>query len=49
MRRAMDALIRGVFPMEKLVTHSIPLDELQQGFDMMLSGSDGYIKGVVVP
>ena len=49
MRRAMDALERGVFPMEKLVTHSFPLDEVQKGFETMLSSSGGYIKGVVTP
>ena len=49
MRRAMDALERGVFPMQKLVTHTFALDDIQQGFETMLSGSDGYIKGVVTP
>ena len=49
MRRAMDALERGVFPMQKLVTHSFPLDDIQQGFETMLSASEGYIKGVVIP
>ncbi|PIE32641.1 hypothetical protein CSA56_14710 [candidate division KSB3 bacterium] len=49
MRRAMDGLIRGVFPMDKVVTHSFPLDEIQQGFETMLSASEGYIKGVITP
>jgi threonine dehydrogenase-like Zn-dependent dehydrogenase len=49
MRRAMDALERGVFPMQKLVTHTFPLDDIQKGFEMMLSASEGYIKGVVIP
>ncbi len=49
MRRAMDALIRGVFPMEKVVTHAFPLENVQEGFDTMLSAREGYIKGVVTP
>jgi threonine dehydrogenase-like Zn-dependent dehydrogenase len=49
MKRAMDGLEQGVFPMEKLVTHSFPLDEVQKGFEMMFSAADGYIKGVVTP
>lgn len=49
MRRAMDALARGVFPMEKLVTHAFPLDDVQRGFETMLSAAEGYIKGVVTP
>ena len=49
MRRAMDALERGVFPMHKLVTHSFSLDDIQNGFEIMVNASDGYIKGVVTP
>jgi len=49
MRRAMDALERGVFPMDKLVTHSFPLHDVQKGFETMLTASEGYIKGVIVP
>ena len=49
MRRAMDALIRGVFPMDKVVTHSFPLENVQQGFETMLSATEGYIKGVITP
>ena len=49
MRRAMNALARGVFPMEKLVTHRFPLDNVQKGFETMLSASEGYIKGVITP
>ncbi len=49
MRRAMNALERGVFPMDKMVTHSFPLYEVQRGFETMLSASEGYIKGVITP
>ena len=49
MRRAMDALERGVFPMDKVVTHSFSLDDIQKGFETMLNASDGYIKGVITP
>ncbi len=49
MRRAMDALERGVFPMDKVVTHAFPLDDVQRGFETMLNASEGYIKGVITP
>lgn len=49
MRRAMDALARGVFPMDKLVTHTFALEDVQKGFEMMLGAAPGYIKGVVTP
>ncbi len=47
MRRGMDGLARGVFPMNRLVTHRFPLDQIQAGFETAISGADGYIKGVV--
>jgi len=47
-RRGMEALGRGVFPMEKLVTHRFPLSRVQQGLEAMVGGTPGYIKGVIV-
>ncbi len=49
MRRAMDGLARGVFPMHRLVTHRFPLDEIQTAFEIARAGADGYIKGVITP
>ena len=49
MRRALDSLDRGVFPMGKLVTHSFSLEEVQKGIELMINPSQGYIKGVVTP
>ncbi len=49
MRRALDGLARGIFPMERLITHRFPLDEIQTAFETMADGRDGYIKGIIVP
>ncbi len=49
MRRALDGLARGVFPMERLITHRFALDEIQTAFEIMADGRDGYIKGIIVP
>ena len=49
MRRAIDGLARGVFPMGRLITHRFPLDEIQTAFEIMSSAADGYIKGVITP
>jgi threonine dehydrogenase-like Zn-dependent dehydrogenase len=49
MRRGLDGLARGVFPMGRLITHRFPLEEIQTAFEVMLSASDGYIKGVITP
>ncbi len=49
LRRALDMLERGVFPMDKLVTHSFPLEQVQKGLEMMIKPAPGYIKGVITP
>lgn len=48
-RRGMEGLARGVFPMHRLITHRFSLDDIQDAFEVMISGADGYIKGVVIP
>jgi threonine dehydrogenase-like Zn-dependent dehydrogenase len=49
MRRGLEGVARGTFPMDRIVTHRFSLDDIQTAFETMLTGSDGYIKGVVVP
>jgi threonine dehydrogenase-like Zn-dependent dehydrogenase len=49
MRRGLEGVVRGAFPMDRIITHRFSLDDIQTAFETMLSGSDGYIKGVVVP
>ncbi|MDQ6675322.1 MAG: zinc-binding dehydrogenase [Chloroflexota bacterium] len=49
LRRAMDALARGVLPMDKLITHRFGLSEIGNGIQAGVSRTPGYIKGIVVP
>jgi len=49
LRRAMEGLARGVFPMDKLVTHRFRLDDIQAAFEMAERGDEGYIKGIILP
>jgi erythritol/L-threitol dehydrogenase len=49
MRRGLEGVARGAFPMEQIVTHRFPLDDIQEAFQTMLNASDGYIKGVILP
>jgi threonine dehydrogenase-like Zn-dependent dehydrogenase len=49
LRRSIEAIGRGVFPMERLVTHRFGLDEIGRGIEMGLARTPGYIKGIVVP
>jgi threonine dehydrogenase-like Zn-dependent dehydrogenase len=49
MRRGLDGVARGVFPMDKIITHRFTLEEINHGFDMLRTGEGGYIKGVLMP
>jgi len=49
LRRAINGLARGVFPMEKLITHRFRLVDIQKAFDTYSRKPEGYIKGIVVP
>jgi threonine dehydrogenase-like Zn-dependent dehydrogenase len=49
LRRSGEALARGVFPLQRLITHRFSLDEIGKGTDMALSRAPAYIKGIVVP
>ena len=37
---AMDLLARGALPMERIITHRLPLDQFQQGIDLVGAGEE---------
>lgn len=39
----MTAMVEGGFPLEKIVTHRLPITEWKKGFETMLSGQSGKI------
>ncbi|MFC1900792.1 zinc-binding dehydrogenase [Chloroflexota bacterium] len=47
--RTLWAIEKGIFPMDKLVTHTYPLGETGKAFEDNLGRTPGYIKGVVMP
>jgi threonine dehydrogenase-like Zn-dependent dehydrogenase len=49
LQRAIWAVQKGIFPMDKLVTHRYKLEDIGQAFEDNLSRKPGYIKGVVKP
>ncbi|MBN1321128.1 MAG: alcohol dehydrogenase catalytic domain-containing protein [Thermoleophilia bacterium] len=49
LERAMWALDKGIFPMERLVTHKYGLEDIGQAFEDNLGRAPGYIKGVIMP
>ena len=49
MRRGLQMLRHGLFAMERVLTHRFTLEEAAQGMEMAVTGTDGYIKGLLVP
>ncbi|MFC1949596.1 zinc-binding dehydrogenase [Chloroflexota bacterium] len=47
--RVLWAIQKGIYPMEKLVTHKYKLEDIGKGFEDNLNRTKGYIKGVVMP
>ena len=46
--RALWAIQKGIYPMEKLVTHKYKLEDIGKAFEDNLGRTKGYIKGVVM-
>jgi len=46
---AMQAIARGVYPLEKLISHRYSLEETGTGLDALANPPEGYIKGIVTP
>ena len=49
LEQGMLGLQKGIFPMEKLITHRYKLEDIQQGFEDSINRTDGYIKGIITP
>ena len=49
LRRTIEALGRGVFPMDALITHRFGLHQVGQGMEAGLARTPGYVKGIVIP
>jgi threonine dehydrogenase-like Zn-dependent dehydrogenase len=46
---AMQAIARGLYPLEKLISHRYQLGEIGEGFEALANPPEGYIKGIVMP
>lgn len=49
LRRGIEGLARGVFPMERLITHRFRLNDIQRAFETYSKKPEDYVKGVVIP
>jgi len=44
---AMQAVARGLYPLEKLITHRYSLEDIGKGFEALAKPPAGYLKGIV--
>jgi threonine dehydrogenase-like Zn-dependent dehydrogenase len=49
LERAMWALKKGIYPMQKLITNKYKLEDIGKAFEDNLNMAPGYIKGVIMP
>lgn len=48
-RLAVEAVVSGALDPQPLLTHSVPLDRMDQAFRLMTERPDGFLKAVVIP
>jgi threonine dehydrogenase-like Zn-dependent dehydrogenase len=46
---AVQAVARGLYPLEKLISHRYGLEEIGKGFEALAHPPEGYLKGIVTP
>ncbi|MCI8939077.1 MAG: zinc-binding dehydrogenase [Dorea sp.] len=47
LKKAVESYARGIFPTEELITHRIPVTEINEAFRLLSENPKGYIKGIV--
>jgi threonine dehydrogenase-like Zn-dependent dehydrogenase len=46
---SMQAMARGLYPLETLISHRYSLEETATGLEALANPPEGYIKGIVIP
>jgi len=46
---SVQAMARGLYPLDKLITHRYSLEETAEGLEALVNPPEGYIKGIVIP
>jgi L-iditol 2-dehydrogenase len=49
LRDGLEGLRRGLFAMDRILTHRFTLANAAEGFEMARTGADGYVKGLLLP
>lgn len=48
-RRALWGYLKGILPLNRIITHEFKLEHTGKGFEIAETGADNYIKGIVTP
>lgn len=49
MKNGLWGLEKGIFPIEKLITHKFKLSEINKAMEIAMTRHNGYIKGIILP
>jgi len=49
MKKGIEGFVRGIFPLDKLITHEFSLEDIQKGFELMEHPGEDYLKGIILP
>ena len=49
LRKGIEGYIRGILPLNKMITHEFKLEEINEAFEMLEKLTPGYLKGIVKP
>lgn len=49
LEKGMWAFEKGIFPMDKLITHKFKLEDIEKGMKIAETGAEDYIKGIIMP
>ena len=47
LKKAVDAYVKDIFPTDKLITHRIPVTQINEGFQLLTTNPKEYIKGII--
>lgn len=47
MQRAVDAYCEGILPIDDMITHEYKLEQINEGFHMMMKPDKSYLKGII--
>jgi threonine dehydrogenase-like Zn-dependent dehydrogenase len=47
LRLGLEAYVAGVLPIDRLITHTFPLEKINEAFELMMSPTPDFVKGII--